>query len=373
MSGVLDAALAKVDEFTLDNPWKDPASAAVIGAKVKGLMVGYDARWGGAEWTLDGPPEVTVHLPIVNVETGRTSRTFTQAGKYDGIAIGYGKHVLLEHKSCSSSEDIADPNAPYWRRLAIDSQVSTYMLQSIQEGRPLDGCLFDVIRKPGIRPKKLTKADVAEISAKGSYCGFQVAQEEYEAVLNGQGEETPYLYFVRLAAETLAEPEKYFQRRMIPRLDSDVAEYAGELWAMADEIRLARVSGRHYRNSAACLEWGRPCEFLGICSGHDAPESDNWTRAEHVHGELDGIADGRDVLTNSRIKTFQTCRRRHFYKYEMGIRRQNEDEAEALYLGTCLHEGLAQWWAEQKGETHGSTHVAEPSATAVDGPNAPSV
>lgn len=348
MSDALNAALAKVDEFTLDNPWKDPASAAVIGAKVKGLMVGYDARWAGGGWSPVGELERVVRLPIVNPETGRTSRTFDQAGKFDGVVTGNGRTVLLEHKS--TSDDIGDPDAPYWRRLAIDSQVSKYMLQSWQEGLKLDGCLYDVIRKPGIRPKALTKAQVAEIASAKTYSGFGVPEEEAARVMAGEHEESPYLYFLRLAAETIAEPAKYFQRRMIPRLDSDVAEYAGELWAIADEIRLARINGRHYRNSEACMTWGRPCEYLGLCSGIDSPDSDKWTRAESVHEELPGVGDGRDTLTNSRIKTFQTCRRKHFHRYEEGLRRSNEDEAEALYLGTALHEALAAWWALQKGE-----------------------
>ncbi len=359
MTAALQSALAATDSFIESNPWREPDAAAVIGAKVKGLMVGYDARWSGSEWQLDGPPEITVRLPIVNAQTGRTSRTFTQAGKFDGIATGYGKRVLLEHKS--TTEDVSDPSAAYWRRLAIDSQVSKYMLQSWQSGDKLDGCLFDVIRKPGIRPKKLTKAALDEISAKGSYCGFQVAPEEYEAVLRGQGEETPHLYFLRLSAETLAEPERYYQRRMVPRLDSDVIQYADELWQIADEIRLARLSGRHYRNSAACMNFGRACEYLPLCSGEDTPETDRWQKTENVHSELDGVADGTNVLTNSRLKVFQTCRRQHYYRYEVGLRRVHEDEAEALYLGTVLHVALAQWWAGQEEENHGRTNVADPT------------
>lgn len=353
MSERLVAALAALDAHVAANPWRDPDAAAVIGAKVRGLMVGYDARWGDAEWALEGEPEQVIHLPLINPETGRTSRTFTQAGKFDGIVSGYGKRLLLEHKS--ASEDIADPSATYWRRLAIDSQVSSYMLKSWQAGEKLDGALYDVIRKPAIRPKKLAKADLAEISAKGTYCGFEVAPAEYEAVLRGQGDETPYLYSLRVASEALAEPDRYYQRRMIPRLDDDVAEYAVELWAVADEIRLARVSGRHFRNSSACMEFSRPCEYLGICSGYDQPDSGNWQRAADVHSELPGVDDGRDVLTNSRIKAFMRCRRYHFNRYEEGLRRIQDDEAEALYLGTALHEALAHWWAAQ---SNGGEHDA---------------
>lgn len=365
MSARLVAALAALDAHLLAHPWRDPDAAAVVGAKVRGLMVGYDARWGDAEWTLDGEPEVTVTLPIVNPETGRTSRTFTQAGKFDGVVTGYGKRLLLEHKS--TSDPIVDPDATYWRRLAIDSQVSKYMLLAWQSGDKLDGALYDVIRKPAIRPKRLAKADLAEISARGTYCGFEVERAEYEAVLRGQGEETPYLYALRVARETLTEPDAYFQRRTIPRLDSDVVDYATELWAIADEIRLARLSGRHFRNSSACLEWGRACEYLGLCSGYDDPDSGNWTRAANVHEELDGIADGRDVLTNSRIKTFQLCRRKHQLRYEEGLRRIQEDEAEALVLGTALHVALAAWWAQPNGGAHGSPEHADPAVNAVAG------
>lgn len=363
MNRALDAALAAANAY-LDGSTPEQA---VIVAKVKGLLFGYDARWRDADWRLVGEAERTVRLPILNPESGRTSRTFTQAGKFDGIATGYGKTVLLEHKS--TSEDIADPDAPYWRRLTIDSQVSKYMLQAWQNGQKLDGCLYDVVRKPAIRPKKLDKAAIAEITTRGQYCGFDLADERVDAVLHGQLEESPELYACRLAAETIAEPQKYFARRSVPRLDSEVVEYAAELWQIADEIRLARVNDRHFRNSAACMDFGRPCEYLGICSGHDSTDSDRWRRAESVHDELDGIGDGRDVLTNSRIKCFQTCRRKHFYRYELGLRRAQDDEPESLWLGTVLHAALAAWWTNLEGEQHGDSSdgsavsaVAEPAA-----------
>lgn len=348
-TSALGRALAAVDAVI---PAESPVDQLVIGAKVKGMLVGYDARWRDAEWELEGDAERVIQLPIVNPETGRSSRTFTQAGKFDGIVSGYSKRVLLEHKS--TSDDIADPNSVYWRRLAIDSQVSKYMLQTWQLGEKLDGALYDVLRKPAIRPKKLAKADLAEITTKGTYCGQPLADDLVDAILcTCLTDENPTLYGLRVAAETCAQPDRYFQRRMIPRLDDDVLEYAEELWAIADEIRLARVNNRHFRNSSACLEYGRPCEYLGICSGFDTPESDKWRRIANVHEELPGVVDGRDVLTNSRMKCFQSCRRKHQLRYEEGLRRVDADEAEALFLGSVLHLALAEWWTPTKGEQHG--------------------
>lgn len=48
---------------------------------------------------------------------------------------------------------------------------------------------------------------------------------------------------------------------------------------------------------------------------------------------------GHDILTHSRRQTFKTCQRRHFIKYELGIRRR-EQTSEALRIGSAFHNGL---------------------------------
>ena len=86
------------------------------------------------------------------------------------------------------------------------------------------------------------------------------------------------------------------------------------------------------------MNYGSPCVYLGICSGYDTPDSEKWQRKGNVHVELPTLqGDGRDVLTNSRIRCFQTCRRKHYYQYELGIERIDEEEREALYFGNCWH------------------------------------
>lgn len=359
----LRAALGAINEAV---PPGSAPDALVVAAKVRGLMVGYDAHWSDDAWSLEGPPERTIELQIVNPETGRSSRTFRQAGKFDGITRGHGKLCLLEHKS--TSDEIADPTATYWRRLTIDSQVSKYMLQAWQSGLQLDGCLYDVIRKPGIRPKTLTKADLGEISSHVTYCGQPILDEDYDSVIRGQTTESPALYAIRLGVETIENPDRYYQRRMVPRLDSEVVEYAGELWTMADAIREARVKGAWYRNADACMPWGSPCEYLPLCCGEDEPTSERWQRIANVHEELPSIEGGLDVLTNSRIKCFQLCRRKHLYRYELGLRRVREEEREATFLGSVLHEALAAWWITHsiKGAPHGHSDAERTSVDAID-------
>lgn len=337
----LDAALIAIDEF-------HPADAdqEIIKAKCRGLMIGYASRWNDTGWLTHSVEEV-FQLPLVNPETGRASKTFQQAGKFDGIVEHSGKRYLLEHKT--TSEDITDPNAAYFRRLVIDSQVSGYVLAKWQQGLKLDGTLYDVIRKPGIRPKEIPRADLQQILQTRTYFGYEVSVETQNRLATEiKPRECGELYAMRLAAETLENPDKYFQRRVIPRLDSDITEYAQELWDVSQSILDARRKEAHYRNSGACMDWGSPCRFLGICSGYDSPDSERWKVAPNVHDELP-IVDGRDVLTNSRVKTFQTCRRKHYLHYELGIRRVDDEDKEALVLGSLLHKGLEAYWSQLKG------------------------
>lgn len=357
----LEAALATLptegDDLTL-----------LISAKVRGLVVGYDHRWKDAGWETISVEE-TFHLPVINPETGAKSRTFTQAGKFDGVITRDNRTYLLEHKT--TSEDISDPNAVYWRRLAIDSQVSSYVLANWQAGRKLDGTVYDVIKKPGIRPKNLSKAELAQIAATRSYCGYMLSRDVADAIALGQTRECNELYAMRLAAETIENPDKYFARRVINRLDAEITEYASELWEVGQAIISARARNAHYRNSGACVEYNSPCAFLGICSGYDTPDSDRWERTTNPHAELP-VLNGEpslDVLTNSRVKCFQSCRRRHYYKYELGIKRRDEEEREALFMGTVLHAALEAWFSYYRKEDneHGKNAAAGNGPSAATG------
>jgi len=308
---------------------------AITRAKCRALITGYDARYKDAGLTCESAEE-WFRLPVVNPATGCSSRTFTQLGCYDGIVSHAGRRFLLEHKT--TSEQIADPNAVYWRTRTIDQQVSMYALANWQSGEKIDGTIYDVIKKPTIRPKSIPKGSPKadrlaawgtqqEIVRFGTYCGFDVPVDESRTT------ETPDLYEMRLTADTLERPAVYFQRRIIPRLDSDILEWANELWDVGQDILAARNNERWYRNSGACSLYGAPCEYLSLCSGHDDTDSDNW----------ESKVSSKNTLSHSRIRCFQTCRRKYFYRYEMGIQKAEQEEREALYFGSIFHAALEAW------------------------------
>lgn len=323
-------------------------------ATLRGLLYGYHHWWLQEEWHPEAI-ETEFHLPIVNPDTGRRSRTFEHAGKFDGLISSHeGEQYLLEHKTCS--EELG-PDASYWKRLTIDTQISAYLLACWVKGQKLNGVLYDVIRKPEIRPRKLTGAERKELWSTQTYCGNLVADADAERCRQDtEFRETPRMFEARLALDTRTRPDWYFARRTIRRLDQEILTYAAELWQTAEEIRGAMRTGDRRRNDRACMAYGRPCEYLDLCARHDTLDSPNWKKLSTPHPELalEDPTDGSRILTHTRIGCFTTCRRKHHYRYELGITRW--EEAEPLVFGSLLHQALAAWWTTDAGAEDAKLH-----------------
>ena len=360
MSNELATALDAVDDALGASP---DDSHRIIGAKVRGLLRGYDARWRDAGYSAVAIEHV-YEADLYNPETQRASRTYRLAGKLDVVAEYGGRRVLIDHKT--TSHDIADPNSAYWRQLVVEGQVNHYYLLAWLNGQKFDFAVWDVVKKPGISPKKLTKAERASVVAEGRYFGSQISTEDRQALAAGDERETPAMYESRLAHDCITErPDWYFQRRSVPRLDSEIMEYAGEVWEHGQDM-LRSSKKLPPRNSGACMLYGSPCKFLGICSGHDTSDSDKWRRKEWVHSELPVIqGDGRELLTNSRIRCFQTCRRKAYYEYDLGIERQDEEERESLFFGSLWHVAMNCWWSHFLKESEDANGSGRSPAIAV--------
>lgn len=332
-------------------------SQQIVAAKCLGLLNGYHDRWHDAPYRIDDV-EAVLQSDLYNPETLRKSRSFTVAGKLDirATEIASGAKVIIDHKT--SSEDIRDFAAPFWKILAIEGQVSHYMMLEWLNENKVDKAMWDVMRKPGISPKGLAKKDAALVLETGAYFDFEldsIEEERFEAGKDDEGKfrETPMMYAARLSSDCAKErPDWYFQRRAVPRLDSEIHQYGIELWGHGQDILATRQTGRWPRNSGACFVYNSPCTYLGLCSGDDNLESGKWTTRAWVHPELPILGDGRgtDVLTNSRVRTFQTCRQKHYLKYELGVEKIDEEEREALFFGTMMHNALEQYFLALKKE-----------------------
>jgi hypothetical protein len=278
----LASALARVNALYDDTqcpPWLQPFEFDTERHTALAMLCGYAWRYPCDPVLEYVAVELAFDLPIINPETGRPTPLFRSAGKIDGIAkLPDGRLAIVEHKTVGDS---IEPGADYWRRLLMDAQISRYFLASRDLGYDVTTTIYDVTRKPAIRPKAVTKAERALHTSKGHYHGAKLTEACPER-------ETPEMFAGRLLDDMQTRPEFYFARNEIPRLEADLDEFKWEQWSIAQQIHQADLHGRFYRNTAACIGFGR-CTYFDHCRGlldtnNDIPAG--FRRADDPHPEL---------------------------------------------------------------------------------------
>jgi RecB family exonuclease len=266
---------------TSDRPgYLTPEEFAIEADTAVALTRGYARRWKDQNVIEYVAVELPFDLPITNPQTGHATPVFRSAGKIDAIVrLPDGRLALMEHKTTS---DELSPDSDYWRRLMMDSQISRYVLAARELGYDVQTTIYDVIRKPGIKPKNVAKADRAWATSQGFYFGLKLTAECPER-------ETPEMYGARLLHDTVERPDFYFARNEIPRLDTDIEEFRFEQWQIQRTIRQAQQDGRWYRNTNACVHPYR-CQFFDVCRGLKGNVNEEippgFRRAERLHEEL---------------------------------------------------------------------------------------
>ncbi|MFA6135246.1 MAG: PD-(D/E)XK nuclease family protein [Phycisphaerae bacterium] len=239
---VMECALAGYQAMPT---WADPTDWAVECETLKALLSGHLWRYGADNLEVVAV-EMSFDIPLVNPATGKASSKFTLAGKIDAIVrLPDGRLAVLEYKT--AGEDIA-PDSEYWLRLRCDGQISQYVLAARAMGYDVATVLYDVTRKPTIRLRQ---------------------------------NETPEAYGQRLLADLGERPDFYFQRREVPRLEDELAEYRAELWQQAQYLmelrrrasRLDDPSRAHFRNVGR-MTCGQ-CEFANLCLNSVRANPDN--------------------------------------------------------------------------------------------------
>lgn len=258
------------------------------------VLRGYHYRWESEPYETIAV-EQQFEAPLINPETGRPSQTWRLGGKVDAIVrdLRDGRVLVLEHKT--SSADIT-PGSEYWRRLRIDGQVSIYYEGARALGHNVEGCLYDVLAKPGLQPKAVPLLDEEGRKVVLDADGERVLTAKGEPRQTGDTakgyvlqtrEETPEEYQVRVREHIAADPIGYYQRGEVPRLDGEVGEALHDVWQLGRQIREAELAERFPRNPDACTAWGRTCEFFDVCTGAGSLEDPvHFTRSTDVHPEL---------------------------------------------------------------------------------------
>jgi hypothetical protein len=276
----------------------DPFDLALVAA----MFDCHERRWAdqplGAVAT-----ELAFDLPLVNPETGAATPVFRIAGVIDAIVrLPDGRLALKEVKT--TSRDFS-PGADYWTRLHLDPQLSIYVLAARELGHPVETVLYDVTRRPALRPLKATPPEARKYTKDGRLYASQ-----------RESDETPEEFAARVAADIAEKPDHYFARIEIARLDQDLDECARDVWRTQRVIRdcqleAERAIARGQRPTVAwakspdaCMGNGVTCEFLAVCQSGRPVETDTpegFVRVADVHPEISKHAT-EPGLSGSRLE-----------------------------------------------------------------------
>lgn len=250
--------------------------------------------------------ERVVSLPVINPATGWPSRTFEWRGKIDIVDGGR----VIDWKSCR------DPQRTI-KTKALSYQVELYALACEHEGIPINEVVYRLITVPSIK-----------------FCGKDADASAYED----------------RCYEWLLEPGRMVEHPfMVNRAALDAARRW--LWDTTRRQRQNQLSGVWLPNEHACFQWERECEYFPMCeawkNGTDPNLRDNYDKVDNRHPELgdDARFAKRQVVTYSSLSLLTTCERKHYYKYELGLRKKRED-SESLWVGSAMHVGLEKFAAD---------------------------
>jgi hypothetical protein len=248
------------------------------------MMKGYAAQYPEEDFEVVAL-EKTFEGPIVNPATGAASRSFTLAGKVDGIVGKDGQYFLLEHKTASLID------AGYLERLWGDFQIQLYCWYIEQTfGLRIGGVIYNILAKAKLRQRQGETEDEyqarrEELIAK-SKSGKTTAKRRMP--------ETDEEFQTRLA-EWYAQPDA-FHREMLFVGRDQFDTLRAELWELTRSFLDARRRGVYYQNTSQCFQYGRPCPYFALCRSGGSPNViENFYRREAPHTELrDGDDAGSD-------------------------------------------------------------------------------
>lgn len=311
----LEVALAVVDEIeNVDD---------IDRARLRVLAVAYHARWGSEDWEVLAV-EVEFRYFLGDIEIG---------GKIDALIRerSTGRVFVVEHKTSTAD---TSPGAPYWDRLAIDTQVSIYV-DGAAAGLDYEiaGCVYDVLKRPQHELKLATPEEQRKYTlGKGcSKCGGSAGGKKgivqgrgyYDVVfasevkrnecpdckgtgwkLDEEGQpqaprlhanqravdETIEEYTDRVANEIAERPDDFLARSVVVRLDSELPRMRQELVDTIRSMQALDSAGLVPPNHDACVRGRETCHFFAACSGRaDIADETVFPRGQ-AHPELASAA-----------------------------------------------------------------------------------
>jgi PD-(D/E)XK nuclease superfamily protein len=266
------AAIEKKSEKMGKNPdgtWR--RADDLLRVQAEELMIGYHCRWIDEPWEIlevEQQFECEALDPVLKTVVGRLG------GKMDMVVKVTADDYIVEHKSTSFD---FSAGSHYWERTRLSSQLGLYFYGARSLGYRPAGTIYDVIGKPSdCEPKRMTPVEKRRFTKAGELFKNQ-----------SETDEKPEEYRERLRAAIQENPERFYARRIVVRLASEIDAAVADLVGIIDLMNYTKKVGTHPRNVDSCWDFGRRCEYYGVCTGEENIRDDHKFRTAHqAHEEL---------------------------------------------------------------------------------------
>ena len=234
------------------------------------LVSGYEWRWRSMPLEYIAV-ELPFRLPLINPETNGVSKTFDLAGKIDAIVqMEDGRQAVKETKLFGDDIGV---DSDLWPRMRMDQQISLYLNAARRLGHNVETVLYDVARKPTIKPGAVPILDELGVKIVLDSHGDRVKTAGKLWRQTGDTEKGYVLqtrpmtieeWGSKLTDDIVARPDYYFARVEIPRMEADLKEFDQEAWEVGKSIRDAQLKNAHYRtvSKTTCSF----CSYFNLCS-----------------------------------------------------------------------------------------------------------
>jgi len=276
----LNQALTVIELSIPSHPSGTPQHA--IWHLARALMRGYAARYQHEDWRVI-KIEHQFDAPIINPETGKTSRSFFMGGRVDGLVsevipeLGDDEHTfILEHKTAAT----IDVN--YLDRLWADFQTALYAVEIERTmGVKVTGVIYNVLAKTKISQHAgETEAEFTE-----RHTALCAKNKSGKSTATRNMPESDDEFADRLDA-WYSEPTRFHRERLILGRDQ-LRLIEEEVWELTQQFLDCRRRDTWYQNPQACFLPGRTCPYFPICSSNgNSNVIDNLYEDKEPHEEL---------------------------------------------------------------------------------------
>lgn len=255
--------------------------------KAYAMIACYIAIWNQYKGRVLGV-EKKFQFPLVNPVTGLSAPRYQMAGKIDLVLQAENGIVELgEHKT---TIDEVRPGGGYRQRTRIDAQISGYMIGARAMGYPVARLIYDVLRKPKLKPLLATPVENRIISKK---TGKLHAKQR-------DRDETPAEYGDRILEKMEQSPQDYIVRLECERSDESLRRFYINVWQWAEKIERDDRVGIAPMNEDACWQFETPCEYWEVCTGITTIDNPiRYRDAKTEHEELEDSEEEEREETES--------------------------------------------------------------------------